>query len=333
MGRPEPFELGPAVPNGYPRVDLQPSRPSKDSPSGSSSPSKACNRALAAATAVIVARYGDTAGAVESEVRLLLSYSTEEDVAGFFRFLEKITRRYGEAADLTLEEARGLARTPKNVRERGQVIEEYLDFVVSTVAQFSECSGATAREVKAISRYMQQQEIVEYYDLVQRLSMRYDRSIAEIKTMLSTKGQKETERELSSSTGKKPSAPWWQNLGDPNISSAEKRHALETLGFEAGAKPGPVEIASRYRQLARKWHPDKWSLQGEQSVAVATDVTKSLVLAYEWMNKNLPPDDLRVSCEDADEEAEVYEFASWVGIAFEGMFEVYKERKGVTRGK
>merc|ERR1719401_920795 len=90
----------------------------------------------------------------------------------------------------------------------------------------------------------------------------------------------------------------------------------------------------QYLLLARKWHPDKWSMQGEASVAVATDVTKCLVLAYEWMNKNLPPDDLRgpVSCDDEDEDAEVFEFASWVGIAFEGMSKVYKERRGVTRG-
>lgn len=88
----------------------------------------------------------------------------------------------------------------------------------------------------------------------------------------------------------------------------------------------------QYLLLARKWHPDKWSMQGEASVAVATEVTKCLVRAYEWMNKNLPAEDFKVSCEDEDEEAEVFEFASWVGVAFEGMFKVYKERKGVTRG-
>lgn len=246
--------------NGYPTSThdlLTPEGKSSSSVKELSSPLKASHRALEVTTAVIIARYGDTAGAVESEVRLLLSYSPEEEVAGFFRFLEKITRRYGEAADLSLEEARSLARTPKNVRERGHVIEEYLDFVVSTVAQYSECSGATAREVKAISRYMQQREILEYYDLVQRLSMQYDRKVAAVKTMLSTKGQKETEKELSSSTGRKPWAPWWENLGDPNVSSAAMRSALQTLGFQDCTNPEHAEVASRYRQLARKWHPDK----------------------------------------------------------------------------
>jgi hypothetical protein len=89
----------------------------------------------------------------------------------------------------------------------------------------------------------------------------------------------------------------------------------------------------QYLLLARKWHPDKWTTQGELSIGVATDVTKCLVLSFEHLKKNLPADEVRVSCQDADEEAEVYEFASWVGIAFEGMFELYKERRGVTHGK
>jgi len=88
----------------------------------------------------------------------------------------------------------------------------------------------------------------------------------------------------------------------------------------------------QYLACARRWHPDKWSKQGEQSVAVATEVTKCLVRAYETTMKLLPPD-CTVSCEDDDEDRECYEFASWVGVAFDGMFDVWKERKGVTSGK
>merc|ERR1712014_481821 len=84
-----------------------------------------------------------------------------------------------------------------------------------------------------------------------------------------------------------------------------------------------------YLKLARRWHPDKWALQGDHCVAVATDVTKSLVSAYERAMKELPAEKTMISCEDEDEEREVFEFASWVGISFDGMFEVWKQRKGV----
>eukprot|EP00747_Dinoflagellata_sp_TGD_P188331 gnl/TRDRNA2_/TRDRNA2_47202_c0_seq1.p1 gnl/TRDRNA2_/TRDRNA2_47202_c0~~gnl/TRDRNA2_/TRDRNA2_47202_c0_seq1.p1 ORF type:complete len:346 (-),score=71.12 gnl/TRDRNA2_/TRDRNA2_47202_c0_seq1:40-1077(-) len=87
----------------------------------------------------------------------------------------------------------------------------------------------------------------------------------------------------------------------------------------------------RYLELARKWHPDKWAQQGEASVAVATDLTKCLVLAYEQLMKDLPQESSAVSCEDDDEDREVCEFASWVGVSFVGMKEVYAERKGVKR--
>lgn len=89
----------------------------------------------------------------------------------------------------------------------------------------------------------------------------------------------------------------------------------------------------QYLLLARKWHPDKWAMQGEQCVQVATDVTKHLVRAYETLMRELPKESGMVSCEDEDEDREVWEFASWVGVAFEGMHEVWKERKGVTAGK
>lgn len=85
----------------------------------------------------------------------------------------------------------------------------------------------------------------------------------------------------------------------------------------------------KYLSLARRWHPDKWALQGEDSVAVATEITKHLVRAYEQAMRELPRDPAAVSCEDEDEEREVNEFASWVGISFEGMATIYNQRKGV----
>jgi hypothetical protein len=125
--------------------------------------------------------------------------------------------------------------------------------------------------------------------------------------------------------------PWEEDAGRllALLESSTPCNAEAWLGQQSSRRAA----RKQYLLLARKWHPDKWNMQGEQCIAVATAVTKALVNAHDWMSKNLPPDDLRVSCEDADEEAEVYEFASWVGVAFEGMFEVYKERKGVTRGK
>jgi len=89
----------------------------------------------------------------------------------------------------------------------------------------------------------------------------------------------------------------------------------------------------KYLMLARKWHPDKWGTQGDAVVGVATDVTKYLILSYEHLIKTLPLDDAGTICrDDDDEDVEVWEFASWVGVAFEGMAELYKMRKGVTRG-
>lgn len=88
-----------------------------------------------------------------------------------------------------------------------------------------------------------------------------------------------------------------------------------------------------YLQLARRWHPDKWAMQGVHCVALATEVTKCLVCAYDRAMKDLPADRGLVSCEDEDEEREVCEFASWIGISFKGMHEVWKERKGVTGGQ
>eukprot|EP00930_Biecheleria_cincta_P004751 TRINITY_DN105686_c0_g1_i1.p1 TRINITY_DN105686_c0_g1~~TRINITY_DN105686_c0_g1_i1.p1 ORF type:complete len:290 (-),score=79.68 TRINITY_DN105686_c0_g1_i1:46-915(-) len=86
-----------------------------------------------------------------------------------------------------------------------------------------------------------------------------------------------------------------------------------------------------YLQLARKWHPDKWQIQGERCVEVATDVTKRLVEAFDKACKELPLDAATFCQEDEDEDKELWEFACWVGISFQGMEEVWKHRKGVKR--
>ncbi|CAJ1422787.1 unnamed protein product [Effrenium voratum] len=89
-----------------------------------------------------------------------------------------------------------------------------------------------------------------------------------------------------------------------------------------------------YLLLARKWHPDKWAVQGERCVSFATEVAKQLVWAYEQACIHLPnapaPRGFHAQ-EDDDENRECYEFASWVGISFNGMEEVWKERRGVRR--
>jgi len=107
-----------------------------------------------------------------------------------------------------------------------------------------------------------------------------------------------------------------------------------------GMRPWLGSHASRrlarrqYIQLARRWHPDKWAVQGAFCQEVATEVTKCLVRAYEEAVRELPTaeDASGTTAEDEDEEREVWEFASWVGVAWDGMFEVWKERKGVTAG-
>lgn len=107
-------------------------------------------------------------------------------------------------------------------------------------------------------------------------------------------------------------------------------NAEEWLGLQTSRKTA----RRAYLGIARRWHPDKWMNQGEPSVAVANDVTKCLVRAYEHMIKTIPAQiEEKESCLDEDEDREVFEFASWVGIAFEGMHEVYRHRKGVKAAK
>eukprot|EP00440_Ansanella_granifera_P033642 gb/GFBE01036504.1/.p1 GENE.gb/GFBE01036504.1/~~gb/GFBE01036504.1/.p1 ORF type:complete len:163 (+),score=27.70 gb/GFBE01036504.1/:1-489(+) len=87
-----------------------------------------------------------------------------------------------------------------------------------------------------------------------------------------------------------------------------------------------------YLLLARKWHPDKWVVQGERCVEVATEVAKKLVAAYDQACRELPndtgPADYR---QEEDEDRECYEFASWVGISFTGIEEVWAQRRRVKR--
>ena len=91
----------------------------------------------------------------------------------------------------------------------------------------------------------------------------------------------------------------------------------------------------KYLLLTRKWHPDKWAVQGELCVSIATEVAKQLVMAYEQACKELPnsaPASTTFAAqEDNDEDRECHEFASWVGVSFKGMEEVWKERRGVKR--
>merc|ERR1711971_1036891 len=81
------------------------------------------------------------------------------------------------------------------------------------------------------------------------------------------------------------------------LSSASVDTAL-WLGHQASRR----KARRKYLELARRWHPDKWSLQGELCIAIATDVTKCLVHAYEQAMRDLPQDNDRVTCEDDDED-------------------------------
>lgn len=243
----------------------------KDAPvSASSMAAELEPRDWMAAASVIVARYGSTAGATLSEVKLLLSYTPQKDVEDFFFFIESILQRFGVASDLSLEEARSFARTPKNVQDRGQTIEEYLEFVTSTVARYATGAGATAKEVKAISRYMQMDEIVAYYDLVEGLCTKYRRKFTEVKLMLSTMGRQATESELASGRHTFSEENWHWGLGAPEVSFSDRQKALRALGFNEGADPQPAAIARQYRQLAKTWHPDKAAAQGPQAMEEAT---------------------------------------------------------------
>lgn len=101
---------------------------------------------VGAAASRLFARYRTTAGACHSEVRLLLSYTPEEEVAHFFDFMERVLQDYREVAELSMAEVRCFCKTPKNVRARGEEILRFLEFVASTVDRYAISAGASARE-------------------------------------------------------------------------------------------------------------------------------------------------------------------------------------------
>eukprot|EP00746_Dinoflagellata_sp_MGD_P025106 gnl/MRDRNA2_/MRDRNA2_158986_c0_seq1.p1 gnl/MRDRNA2_/MRDRNA2_158986_c0~~gnl/MRDRNA2_/MRDRNA2_158986_c0_seq1.p1 ORF type:complete len:346 (-),score=89.13 gnl/MRDRNA2_/MRDRNA2_158986_c0_seq1:130-1083(-) len=84
----------------------------------------------------------------------------------------------------------------------------------------------------------------------------------------------------------------------------------------------------RYLALARRWHPDKWGVQGAAQVDIATEVTKLLCRSYERMRAKLPAE-ASMAKEDEDEETEANEFASFFGVSFEGMADVYNSFRRV----
>jgi hypothetical protein len=55
----------------------------------------------------------------------------------------------------------------------------------------------------------------------------------------------------------------------------------------------------QYLELARRWHPDKWASHGDHCIAVANDVTKNLVIAYERAVEELPTQDREVPRHEA----------------------------------
>mmetsp|Transcript_56962 Transcript_56962/g.133219 ORF Transcript_56962/g.133219 Transcript_56962/m.133219 type:complete len:255 (+) Transcript_56962:54-818(+) len=118
----------------------------------------------------------------------------------------------------------------------------------------------------------------------------------------------------------------------------DTKHGISSLALAESWLGNHTERRSarkKYLLLARKWHPDKWAVQGERCVSIATAVAKELVLAYEQACKELPhaapAPTTAYAREDDDEDRECYEFASWVGISFRGMEDVWKERRGVKR--
>ena len=68
-----------------------------------------------------------------SQVKLLLSYLPEPAVDAFYAFVERLVLEYGASADISVEEARSLCRSPAAVRESGQAVEDFLSFVAAVV--------------------------------------------------------------------------------------------------------------------------------------------------------------------------------------------------------
>lgn len=137
--------------------------------------------------------------------------------------------------------------------------------------------------------------------------------------------------QMENSSTWKPVASWEENSAELLEMLARVPAPDYTSWF--GSHPDRRSARKRYLVLARRWHPDKWASQGGCYVVAATAVMRAFAHAYEKAMRELPQDGGRACCEDDDEDVEVWEFASWVGVSFEGMFEVWKERKGVTAGR
>lgn len=213
----------------------------------------------------IAASYGASANASLSEARLMLSYLLVEDVDAYYSEVAQLVHEFGDLADLSVAEARDLCQTPSYLRSRGAVIRGFLELVVATVDRFGRSSAASAREVKAISRYMKADEINSYYALVERLSSSHSCHPQDVKRMISTMGAAAAEAHLEMGGHRGECT----DIGP----ALARRAALEKLGFDPSkAAPTPADVLRQYRALARVWHPDK--IRGVGAIA-ATDVTQS----------------------------------------------------------
>jgi len=210
-----------------------------------------------ATAARLVARYGTLTGATMSETRLLLSYKAEAEVVHFYDFVEHLVQEYGSSADLSVAEARDICRTPANVRERGDIVLDFLKFVTSTVERYKKTAGASASEVKSISVRLHKEEITEYYSLVERLCATYGSPPAKVKLLLSVTGQAATEDALRREQHELPKHNFASSMPGHIYQDARWDSALCTLGFKHGERPSASEVSHRYRQLAKVWHPDK----------------------------------------------------------------------------
>lgn len=140
--------------------------------------------------------------------------------------------------------------------------------------------------MKAISRYMQTHEITAFYELVERLCGEHQRSVAEVKMMLSTLGQKNCEEALRRGGAASPklwgAAAGGLGGGRMPTTSPQRLAALRTLGFEDTADPPLSELQRRYRKLAKTWHPDK---RQDAQAWEATERFKQIKNAVDYLSK------------------------------------------------
>lgn len=222
---------------------------------------------LPEAEAARLAALGAAAGADASEVRLLLSYVSAAEVEAFYGLVARLVREYGAGAELSVAEARDLCRTPSHARARGEAIEEFLRFVVSTVGRYKESALATPREVKALSMYKQADEITTFYNLVEHLSAEHSVPPGRVKLLICTLGREAGEERLRMGSGAYSDFSTAAKVPD----TAGRRDALRILGLDASAgcaaQPTSADITRRYRQLAKVWHPDKLASGCDEAAA------------------------------------------------------------------